>query len=120
MFVLHRRFHVFCAYANRRALPDMGICMGASDEEEASLGNWQRGQAMSAHYSAHTNASRLGKMYAHKSVKLAAKAHRDNQSLETAWICSWGEVPAYVPRLTDRNAEATDKARDISAVMPTE
>ena len=43
----------FCAYANRRIFPGLGILMGASDEEEASLGNWQKGQTMSAHDSAH-------------------------------------------------------------------
>ena len=39
----------FCAYANRRLFPSTGILMGASDEEDASLGNWQKVQTMSAH-----------------------------------------------------------------------
>ena len=43
----------FCAYANRLIFPGLGILMGASDEEEASLGNWQKGQTMSARNSAH-------------------------------------------------------------------
>ena len=33
----------FCAYANRRIFPGLGILMEASDEEEASLGNLQQG-----------------------------------------------------------------------------
>ena len=33
---------------------------------------------------------------------------------------SGGVVPAYAPCLKDLNAEATDKARDISAIVPTD
>ena len=50
----------FCAYANRRICPGMGILMGAFDGEEASLGNWQKGQTMSAHYSAHNERLSFG------------------------------------------------------------
>ena len=66
-----------CAYANRSIFPGMEILMGASDEEEASLGNWQnKGQTMSAHYSAHNERLSFGmKLKLIKACKLAAKKH---------------------------------------------
>ena len=33
---------------------------------------------------------------------------------------AWGNIPAYVPNLSDFNAENTEQARDISVVIPTE
>ena len=52
------------------------MLMGASDEEEASLGNWQKGQTMSAHYSAHSERLSFGIKYKIiKACKLAAKTH---------------------------------------------
>ena len=59
--------------------------MGASDEEEASLGNLQKGQTMSAHYSAHNERLSFGIKYKFiKACKLAAQAHSNIQSLKTA------------------------------------
>ena len=75
----------FCAYANRHIFPGMGILMGASDADEASLGNLQKGQTISAHYSAHNERLSFGiKFNLIKGCKLAAKAHGNTQSLETA------------------------------------
>ena len=75
----------FCAYANRRIFPGMGILMGSSDAEEASLGNWQKGQTMSAHYNAHNERLSFGIKYKFiKSGKQATEAHGNIQSLETA------------------------------------
>ena len=71
----------FCAYANRRIFPGLGILMGASDEEEASLGNWQKGQTISAHYSAHNERLSFGiKAKLIKACKKAAKKHGRIQS----------------------------------------
>ena len=112
----------FCAYANRRIFSGLGIRMGDSNEEEASLGKWQKGQTMSTHYySAHNERLSFGiKSKPIKACKLAAKKHGRIQSLETAWNFAWGDIPAYAPSLSDFKAEATEQARDISVVIPTE
>ena len=52
-----------------------------------------------------------------KACKLAAKAHGNTRSLEAVWNFSWGGVPAHIPCLKQLNAEAGEKARDISAVI---
>ena len=112
---------LFCAYANRRIFPGVGILIGASDEEEAFWGNWQTGQSMSAHYSAHSERLSFGiKFKLIKAGKFAAKAHDNIESLETAWICSWRDVPAHVPCRKQLNEEAVSKARSISALIPTD
>ena len=50
--------------------------MGASGEEEASLGNLQKGQTMNAHYSARDERLSFGiKSRLIKACKLAAKKH---------------------------------------------
>ena len=83
--------------------------MGAFHEEEAYVGNLQEDQTMSANYSAHNERLSFGIKYKlSRACKHAAKAHGNTQSLETAWNFSWGEAPAYVPRLKKLNAEATD------------
>ena len=76
---------------------------------------------MSAHYSANHERLSFGiilKLI--KACKLTAKKHGRIQSLEIAWNFPWGDVPAYVPNMSDFYAEATEQARDISVVIPTE
>ena len=81
----------------------------------------KKGQTMSAHFSARNERLSFGiKSKLIKACKLASKKHGRIQSLETAWNLSWGDIPAYVPNLSEFNAEATEQARDISVVIPTE
>ena len=72
---------------------------------------------MSAHYSAHNERLSFGiKLKLIKACKLAAKKHGRIQSLETAWIFVLGRSTS----IRANNAEAPDKARDVSVVIPTE